>query len=86
MPGEGPLPVFELNGMKVGIAICEDIWYPRVPSALAEAGAEMLIVPNGSPWRRTVQVERHTSFSAWTQDRRALPVREPGGRAGRTGL
>lgn len=65
--GEGPLPVFELNGIPVGIAICEDIWYPRVPSALAEAGAEMLIVPNGSPWRRTVQVERHTSFSAWTK-------------------
>ncbi len=66
-PGEGPLPVFELNGVRVGIAICEDIWYPRVPSALAEAGAEMLVVPNGSPWRRTVQVERHTSFSAWTK-------------------
>ncbi len=65
--GDGPLPVFELNGIPVGIAICEDIWYPRVPSALAEAGAEMLIVPNGSPWRRTVQVERHTSFSAWTK-------------------
>ena len=65
--GDGPLPVFELNGIPVGIAICEDIWYPRVPSALAEAGAEMLIVPNGSPWRRTVQVERHTTFSAWTK-------------------
>jgi NAD+ synthase len=65
--GDGPLPVFELNGIPVGIAICEDIWYPRVPSTLAEAGAEMLIVPNGSPWRRTVQVERHTSFSAWTK-------------------
>ena len=65
--GEGPLPVFDLNGISVGLAICEDIWYPRVPSALAEAGAEMLIVPNGSPWRRTVQVERHTSFSAWTK-------------------
>jgi NAD+ synthase len=65
--GDGPLPVFELNGIPVGLAICEDIWYPRVPSALAEAGAEMLIVPNGSPWRRTVQVERHTSFSAWTK-------------------
>ena len=65
--GAGPLPVFELNGIPCGIAICEDIWYPRVPSALAEAGAQMLIVPNGSPWRRTVQVERHTSFSAWTK-------------------
>lgn len=66
-PGEGPPPVFDFGGIPVGIAICEDIWYPRVPGELAEAGADMLIVPNGSPWRRTVQVERHTSFSAWTK-------------------
>jgi NAD+ synthase len=57
-PGEGPLPVFELNGIQVGIAICEDIWYPRVPSALAEAGAEMLIVPNGSPYDHMKPDER----------------------------
>tara|TARA_R110000765_G_scaffold6726_1_gene20666 strand:+ start:60107 stop:61756 length:1650 start_codon:yes stop_codon:yes gene_type:complete len=63
--GEGPPPVFEFNGVKIGVAICEDIWYPRVPSELHDAGADMLIVPNGSPWRRTVQVERHTTFSAW---------------------
>ena len=66
-PGEGDPPLFERNGIRFGIAICEDIWFPRVPSMLAEAGAEMLIVPNGSPWRRTVQTERHTSFSAWTK-------------------
>ena len=63
--GDGNLPVFEFHGVKIGVAICEDIWYPRVPSELHDAGADMLIVPNGSPWRRTVQVERHTTFSAW---------------------
>ena len=63
--GVGAPPLFELKGVKLGVAICEDIWFPRVPGALHEAGAEMLIVPNGSPWRRTVQVERHTTFSAW---------------------
>ncbi|MEZ6010411.1 MAG: NAD+ synthase [Hyphomonas sp.] len=63
--GEGRVPVFELGGVLCGIAICEDIWFTRVPGQLAEAGAEMLIVPNGSPWRRSVQVERHTTFSAW---------------------
>ncbi|KCZ88886.1 glutamine-dependent NAD(+) synthetase [Hyphomonas johnsonii MHS-2] len=64
-PGTGEMPVFTFNGIRVGVAICEDIWFPRVPSALHEAGAEMLIVPNGSPWRRAVQTERHTTFSAW---------------------
>ncbi|MEM9055004.1 MAG: nitrilase-related carbon-nitrogen hydrolase, partial [Pseudomonadota bacterium] len=65
--GEGAHEVYDINGIPVGIAICEDIWYPRVPAALHEAGAEVLIVPNASPWRRTVTVERHTTFSAWAK-------------------
>ena len=66
-PGTGPMPVFEMQGVRVGLAICEDIWFQNVPAALHDAGAEMLIVPNGSPWRRTVQTERHTTFSAWAK-------------------
>lgn len=64
-PGEGDMPLFTVNDVTFGVAICEDIWFPRVPAMLHEAGAEMLIVPNGSPWRRTVNEERHTTFSAW---------------------
>ena len=64
-PGEGAPELFTVNGVTFGVAICEDIWFPRVPAMLHEAGAEMLIVPNGSPWRRTVNQERHTTFSAW---------------------
>lgn len=65
--GEGDHELVEMNGISVGIAICEDIWYSRVPAALHAAGAEMLLVPNASPWRRTVNVERHTTFSAWAK-------------------
>ncbi|MEO0607603.1 MAG: NAD+ synthase [Pseudomonadota bacterium] len=65
--GHGPHQLVEMNGVQVGIAICEDIWYSRVPAALHEAGAEVLLVPNASPWRRTVTVERHTTFSAWAK-------------------
>ena len=64
-PGEGVPELFTVNDVTFGVAICEDIWFPRVPAMLHEAGAEMLIVPNGSPWRRTVNEERHTTFSAW---------------------
>lgn len=64
-PGEGAPDLFTVNGVTFGVAICEDIWFTRVPAMLHEAGAEMLIVPNGSPWRRTVHEERHTNFSAW---------------------
>lgn len=63
--GTQDLSPVDFRGVKLGIAICEDIWFDRVPKALVEAGAEMLAVPNASPWRRTVQIERHTSFSAW---------------------
>lgn len=65
--GTEPHKTHDFNGVKVGIAICEDIWFDRVPSALHEAGAEMLIAPNASPWRRTIQTERHTTFSMWAK-------------------
>lgn len=64
-PGDGPARPVTFRGMKIGIAICEDIWLDRVPRELAEGGAELMVVPNASPWRRTVRQERHTSFSSW---------------------
>jgi NAD+ synthase len=47
----GPIPEpLEYKGVKIGVPICEDIWQENVCSHLAEAGAEMLLVPNGSPY------------------------------------
>ena len=47
----GPLPEpIEFKGVKIGVPICEDIWQEIVCAHLAEAGAEMLLVPNGSPY------------------------------------
>jgi NAD+ synthase len=47
----GPLPEpIVFRGLKLGVPICEDIWFPAVSRALAGAGADMLIVPNGSPF------------------------------------
>ena len=55
----GPLPEpVEFKGVKIGIPICEDLWQPGVASHLADKGAEILISPNGSPWRRTALSER----------------------------
>jgi len=48
-PGPMPEPV-EFKGVKLGLPICEDIWQESVCAHLAEAGAEMLLVPNGSPY------------------------------------
>jgi NAD+ synthase len=47
----GPLPQpLEFKGVKIGVPICEDIWQEVVCAHLAGAGAEMLLVPNGSPY------------------------------------
>ncbi len=46
-PLPGPLT---FRGVRLGVPICEDIWTPDVAECLAETGAEMLIVPNGSPF------------------------------------
>ena len=47
----GPLPEpIEFRGVKLGVPICEDIWQESVCAHLADAGADMLLVPNGSPY------------------------------------
>ena len=51
----GPLPSPILfRGVRLGLPICEDIWKDEVTECLAECGAEMLLVPNGSPfdWKK----------------------------------
>jgi NAD+ synthase len=48
-PGPMPEPI-EFKGVKIGVPICEDIWQEVVCQHLADAGAEMLLVPNGSPY------------------------------------
>ena len=46
-PLPGPLT---FRGVRLGVPVCEDIWTPDVAECLAETGAELLIVPNGSPF------------------------------------
>ena len=48
-PGPLPEPV-AFRGMKLGLPICEDVWFPTVARHLADAGADVLLVPNGSPF------------------------------------
>ena len=54
-PAAGPVTV---RGVRVGVPICEDVWveesedYENVVECLAETGAEIVVVPNGSPYAR----------------------------------
>ncbi|SPU50620.1 NAD+ synthase [Bordetella trematum] len=56
-PGTEPL-VFEAAGLRVGVAICEDIWFDTVAQAAAAAGAQLLLVPNASPYHLGKEQER----------------------------
>lgn len=48
---EGPLPgPFNFRGIRIGVPVCEDIWFTDVVECLEETGAEILLVPNGSPY------------------------------------
>lgn len=42
--------VFELEGIRCAVLICEDIWYPTAVQKAKAAGAQLLLVPNGSPY------------------------------------
>ena len=46
---QGP---WDAGPLRVGTPICEDSWYPDVCEAMVESGAEVLMVPNGSPYFR----------------------------------
>ena len=47
--------VFELHGTKIGINICEDIWYSQPACQAKLAGAELIVVINGSPYQKDGQ-------------------------------
>ena len=70
--GPPPGPV-NFRGVRLGIPICEDIWtewgdYEDVVECLAETGAELLIVPNGSPyWRNKDEVRLNLAVARVTE-------------------
>ncbi|MFZ0987119.1 MAG: NAD+ synthase, partial [Xanthobacteraceae bacterium] len=68
-PGPLPGPV-SYRGVRLGVPVCEDTWtdwgdYENVVECLTETGAEILIVPNGSPyWRDKAEVRLNVSVQS----------------------
>ncbi len=68
-PGTDPLTLFEVAGVKVGMAICEDVWSPEGAIADQSAGgAELLVLPNGSPYFQGRQAERERMVATRAED------------------
>ena len=64
-PGEGPPPLFELGGLKVGTLICYDVEFPETVRRLAAEGADLILVPTALP------ESEHAAFIA----EKLVPVR-----------
>lgn len=65
----GPLPKpYVFHNTKIGIMICEDMWHPHVSNHLASMGAEILIVPNASPYNTDVHDQRRMHAKIRNQD------------------
>lgn len=68
-PDGGPC-VFEVKGVPVGLVICEDLWFAEPLAETARAGAELVLVPNASPF----ECDKHAQRDALLATR----VRETG--------
>ena len=61
------IPVFEINGLKLGIQLCYDVHFPELSTCMAIDGVDVIFMPHASP-RGTPQQK----FASWM---RHLPAR-----------
>ncbi len=66
--------VVRICGVRVGVTVCEDIWYPGGPleSEVAYGGAEVVVNLSASPYHRGKQRERERLVEARAMDARAI--------------
>jgi NAD+ synthase (glutamine-hydrolysing) len=68
-PGSGPLTLFEVAGVRVGVAICEDVWSADGTIADQSAGgAQLIVIPNGSPYFEGRHAERERMVATRAED------------------
>ncbi|HET8852562.1 MAG TPA: NAD+ synthase [Ktedonobacteraceae bacterium] len=68
-------PIFLINGVRVGVTICEDIWYPTGPMTMqAHAGAEVILNINGSPYHAGKEAFRQEMLATRAADNGVIVV------------
>lgn len=68
-----PEPIV-FRGVRIGLPICEDIWFPAVCAHLRARGAELLISPNGSPYEVDKDDLRSSAIAAARVAETGLPL------------
>ena len=73
LPGDESL-VIDLDGRRVGVTICEDIWMPGGPAerAAVDGGAEIVVNLSASPYHRGKGREREELFAARCREHRCF--------------
>jgi NAD+ synthetase len=62
-PGHAPC-VVDMDGLAVGFIVCEDVWFAGPAKQAKEAGAQVIVVPNGSPYHTRQQDARREQVGA----------------------
>ncbi|WNF09650.1 NAD+ synthase [Stenotrophomonas geniculata] len=65
---DGGSCVFEVNGVPVGLLICEDLWFAEPLADTVRAGAQLVMVPNASPYERGKHAQRDAVLAARTRE------------------
>ena len=71
-PGTAPC-VIDVAGVRVGIIICEDVWFAGPARVARDAGAQVLVVPNGSPYHTRQQALRREVVTARAREN-GMPI------------
>ncbi|MBO9717337.1 MAG: NAD+ synthase [Pseudoxanthomonas sp.] len=66
-PDGGPC-VFEVEGVPVGVLVCEDLWFPEPLADAVAAGAQLVLVPNASPFERGKHAQRDALLAERTRE------------------
>ncbi|MBI5204789.1 MAG: NAD+ synthase [Nitrospirae bacterium] len=67
-------PVFTINGISMGVNICEDIWHEGPVKSQAQAGVEIIMNINASPYHMGKLHEREEMLSKRASDNKVLVV------------
>ena len=70
--GKGP-GIFEVNGLRVGLSVCEDIWHENVIKQLHEKKTDLILNINASPFHLDKIKERKALISGHAIDY-SLPI------------
>ena len=64
--------VFDVDGVRVGLVVCEDLWFAEPLAATIALGAQVVVVPNASPFEQGKAVQRDALLADRVRESRLL--------------